>query len=155
MISQAEAHSLFNSAEETMGGYRVQIATLPEFPQIGEKSQLLFRVTDYDYNEIDEFTMGVRIFFGDQQINAFRPEVHKGSHWETDFVFQGPGIHLVKVDLYNMESAADTLTFTFNISTQSPFGYIFLISITMGAGTLAIVVCYIYIPKLLKKRAKH
>ena len=131
MISQASAHSLFNSAEKTMGGYRVQIATLPEFPQIDEKSQLLFRVTDYDYNEVDEFSMGVRIFLGDQQVNAFMPELYKGSHWETDFVFEDPGIHLVKVDLYNMEGSTDTLSFTFNISTQSPFGYIFIISIVI------------------------
>lgn len=138
-----------------MGGYRVQIATLPEFPQIGEKSQLLFRVTDRDYNEVDEFMMGVRVFFGDQQINAFRPELHKGSHWETDFVFEGPGIHIVKVDLYNMKGAKNTLTYTFNISTQSPFGYIFIVSIATGSMTFAVVIGYIYIPKLLKKRAKH
>ena len=31
--AQADAHSLFNSAEEFIGGYRVQIATLPKFPQ--------------------------------------------------------------------------------------------------------------------------
>ena len=35
VISDVYAHSLFNSAEEFIGGYRVQIATLPEFPQIG------------------------------------------------------------------------------------------------------------------------
>ena len=28
--AQADAHSLFNSAEEFIGGYRVQIATLPK-----------------------------------------------------------------------------------------------------------------------------
>ena len=56
IILDANAHSLFNSSEETLGDFRVQIATQPEFPQIGEKSQLLIRVTDTDYNEVDDFT---------------------------------------------------------------------------------------------------
>ena len=40
---------MFNSAESFLGGYRVQVATLPEFPQIGETSEILFRVTDADF----------------------------------------------------------------------------------------------------------
>lgn len=62
LVSDAYAHSMFNSAEEFLGGYRVQVATLPEFPQIGEKSQILFRVGDSEFNEVDQFTMGVRFF---------------------------------------------------------------------------------------------
>ena len=62
LFSDAYAHSMFNSAEEFLGGYRVQVATLPKFPQIGEKSQILFRVGDSDFNEVDQFTMGVRFF---------------------------------------------------------------------------------------------
>ena len=52
IVSEAQAHSLFNSSEETLGEYRVQIATQPEFPQIGEKSQVLLRVTDTDLSLI-------------------------------------------------------------------------------------------------------
>ena len=64
-IYEANAHSLFNSAESTIGDYRVQIATLPEIPSTGEKSQILLRVTDRDLNEVDRFTSGIRIFFND------------------------------------------------------------------------------------------
>ncbi len=66
--TDAYGHSLFNSAEETLGDYRVQIATQPEFPQIGERSQVLIRVTDQDGNEVDRFMMGNRIFYNDEQI---------------------------------------------------------------------------------------
>ena len=52
IISEADAHSLFNSAEQVVGEHRVQIATLPEFPNIGEVSQILIQVqiqkTSYD-----------------------------------------------------------------------------------------------------------
>ena len=65
-FGSAHAHSMFNSAEESYGGYRVQVATAPEFPQIDEPSQFLVRVTDGDFEEVDRFTMGIRIFFNDQ-----------------------------------------------------------------------------------------
>ena len=145
------AHSLFNSAEQFIGGYRVQVATLPEFPQIGDTSQILFRVTDENYEEIDRFTMGIRIFYNDDQIDAFSPQSHEGSHWESDYVFENPGNHIFKVDLYDMEGTSGVLTYTFNMSTQSPFGYIFITSIAIGSGIFAIILGYIYIPKKLRR----
>lgn len=153
-ISELDAHSLFNSAEEFVGGYRVQVATLPEFPNIGENSQILFRVTDVNFNEVDRFTMGVRVFFNDEQVYAFQPKSHEGGHWLTDFVFENPGNHIFKVDLYDMPNSDGVLTYTFNMSTQSPFGYVFFISIVIGATIFAIILGYIYLPKILKFRPK-
>ena len=96
LFSDAYAHSMFNSAEEFLGGYRVQVATLPEFPQIGEKSQILFRVGDSEFNEVDHFTMGVRFFYNDQQIDAISPELHKGGNYSLDYVWKTPGNHVVR-----------------------------------------------------------
>ena len=98
IISDAHAHSLFNSSEETLGDYRVQIATLPEFPQIGEKSEILIRVTDDDFNEVERFAMGMRMFFNEEQIEAVRPQSINGAHFATDFVFYDSGNHIFRVD---------------------------------------------------------
>ena len=58
-VFDANAHSMFNSGEKFEAGYRVQVATLPEFPQIGEPSIFLVRVTEgFDYEEVDKFTNG-------------------------------------------------------------------------------------------------
>ena len=105
IILDANAHSLFNSSEETLGEYRIQIATQPEFPQIGEKSQVLIRVTDLDYNEVDDFTMGIRIFFNEEQIQAIRPNSVDGAHWSTDFIFRDSGNHIFRVDWVSCGSA--------------------------------------------------
>ena len=43
------------------------------------------------------------------------------------------------------------LTYTFNMGTQSPFGYVFVIAITVGALFFAGMMGYIYLPKLFKK----
>ena len=42
------------------------------------------------------------------------------------------------------------LTYTFNMGTQSPFGYIFFIAIVVGALCFAGMMGYIYLPKFLK-----
>ncbi len=111
-------------------------------------------MTDVDFNEVDRFTMGIRVFFNDEQVYTFQPNSYEGSHWVTDFVFERPGNHIFEVDLYDMPGTKNILTYIFNMSTQSPFGYIFFISISIGAGIFAIVISYIYLPKILKSRSK-
>ena len=151
---EAQAHSMFNSAESFLGGYRVQVATLPEFPQIGETSTILLRVTDNDFEEVDRFTLGVRFFYNNQQIDAFPPESYQGGHVDKEYVWKNSGNHIVRVDLYDMEGSSGVLTYTFNMGTQSPFGQIFFISIIVGALVLTGVVIYIYFPRKLKFKSK-
>ena len=150
-INTAYAHSLFNSAEEFYGGYRVQVATTPEFPQIDEPSQLLVRVTDADFEEVDSFTMGIRVFYNDQQVNAIPPTTIKTGHWDIDYIWKNQGNHIVLIDLYDMDGTKGTLTYTFNMGTQSPFGVIFIAAITIGALIFAGIIGYIYLPGFFKK----
>jgi len=150
-MNSAYAHSLFNSAEEFYGGYRVQVATTPEFPQLNEPSQFLVRVTDADFEEVDSFTMGIRVFYNDQQVNAIPPTTIQDGHWDIDYVWKKPGNHIVYIDLYDMDGTEGTLTYSFNMGTQSPFGVIFIVAITIGALTFAVVMGYIYLPKYFKK----
>ena len=151
LFADVSAHSMFNSAEKFYGGYRVQVATLPEFPQIGEPSQLLVRVTDSDFEEVDRFTMGIRFFHNDQQIDAIQPRSYEGGHMDYEHIWRNSGNHIVKIDLYDMGGESGVLTYTFNMGTQSPFGMIFFVSIIIGALTLMVVVIYVYIPKKFKR----
>ena len=151
-LDSAYGHSMFNSAEKFYAGYRVQVATAPEFPQVGEPSQFLVRVTDEDFEEVDRFTMGIRVTFNDQQVDAIPPTSIEGGHWDFDYVWRSSGNHIVLVDLYNMKGKSEVLTYTFNMGTQSPFGYIFFTAITIGALCFAGVAGYIYLPKYLKGR---
>jgi hypothetical protein len=146
------AHSMFNSAEQSFGGYRVQVATAPEFPQIDEPSQFLIKVTKgFDYEDVDNFTMGIRVYYNDQQVDAIPPTLVEGTHWDFDYVWRNVGNHIVRVDLYDMEGSDGILTYTFNMGTQSPFGFLFIGAITTGALVFVGVMLYIYLPKILKK----
>jgi hypothetical protein len=151
-FGSADAHSMFNSAEQTYGNYRVQVATAPEFPQIDEPSQFLIKVTKgFEYEEVDDFTIGIRVYYNDQQVDAIPPTLVTGSHWDFDYVWRNIGNHIVKIDLYDMEGSTGILTYTFNMGTQSPFGVVFLGAITTGAFVFLGVMLYIYLPKILKK----
>ena len=151
-FSDAYAHSMFNSGEKFEAGYRIQVATLPEFPQIGEPSQFLVRVTNgFDYEEVDRFTMGIRIYFNEELVDTIPPKSIEGAHWDIDYVWRNSGNHIVKVDLYEIGENQGVVTYTFNMGTQNPFGYIFFIAITVGAMGLVIVAGIIYLPKKFKK----
>ena len=146
------AHSMFNSGEKFEAGYRVQVATLPEFPEIGEPSQFLIRVTEgFDYEEVDRFTMGIRIFYNEELVDTIPPKSIEGAHWDIDYVWKNSGNHIVEVDLYDIGKNQGVVTYTFNMGTQNPFGYIFFTAIAIGALGLVIVAGIVYLPKKFKK----
>ena len=151
-VFDVNAHSMFNSGEKFEAGFRVQVATLPEFPEIGEPSIFLIRVTEgFDYEEVDRFRMGIKIYYNEELVNTIPPKSIEGAHWDLDYVWKNSGNHIVKVDLYDIGENQVVVTYTFNMGTQNPFGYIFFIAITIGALFLAITIGYVYFTKKFKK----
>ena len=151
LISDVEAHPLFNSGEEWIGDYRIQIATLPEIPAVDEKIQVLLRVVDVDFEELENFTLGIRIFYDEEQVDAVMPTTYQSGHVEMDYIFENSGNHVFRVDLYDLAKDGGILTYTFNISAQNPFGYIFISAVTMGGIMTAMIFIYVY---LSKRRSK-
>ena len=151
LFSDADAHPLFNSGEEWIGDHRVQISTLPEIPAVDEEIQVLLRVVDADFQELDQFTLGIRIFYGGEQIDAIMPKTYQNGHVEMDYIFENSGNHVIRVDLYDVSKDGQPLTYTFNLSAQNPFGFIFIGAITTGGIITAIIFMYVY---LSKRRSK-
>ena len=144
LIPETEAHPLFNSGEEWIGDYRVQIATLPEIPAVDEEIQVLFQVVDGDFQELDQFTMGIRVFYDGEQIDAIMPQMYQNGHMEMDYIFEMSGNHIFRVDLYNISQDGRVLTYTFNIGAQNTFGFIFISAVSMGGIMTAIIFIYVY-----------
>jgi len=151
LIPEAEAHPLFNSGEEWIGDYRIQIATQPEIPSVDEEIQVLLRIVDVDFEELDQFTMGIRIFYDGEQIDAVMPKTYQNGHMEMDYIFEMSGNHVFRVDLYDIAADGQPLTYTFNISSQNTFGFVFIGAVTMGGMMTAIIFIYVYVSK---RRAK-
>ena len=151
LIPEAEAHPLFNSGEEWIGDYRIQIATQPEIPAVGEEIQVLIRIVDADFEELDQFTMGIRIFYAGEQIDAVMPNMYQNGHMEMDYIFEMSGNHIFRVDLYDVANDGQPLTYTFNISSQNTFGFVFISAVTMGGMMTAIIFIYVYWSKRRSK----
>ena len=150
-LFEAQAHPLFNSSEEWIGDHRVQISTQPEIPAVGEKIQVLLRVVDADFEELENFLLGIRIFYHENQIDAIQPAVYEDGHLEMDYVFEESGNHIFKVDLYDVAVDGRVLTYVFNISAQNPFGYIFLGAIVCGGIIIGVIFVYIYSSRIRSK----
>jgi len=86
-----------------------------------------------------------------QDQSTFLTKSIEGSHWDIDYVWKNSGNHIVKVDLYDVGENQGVVTFTFNMGTQNPFGYIFFIAIAIGGLFLAVTVGYVYYTKKVKK----
>ena len=50
-----------------------------------------------------------------------------------------------------MPNNPEPLSYKFNMGTQSPFGHIFIIAITIGALSMTGIFLYIYMPKFSKE----
>jgi hypothetical protein len=144
LIPGVEAHPLFNSGEEWIGDYRIQIATLPEIPAVDEEIQVLFQVVDADFQELEQFTMGIRVFYDGEQVDAVMPKMYQNGHIEMDYIFEMSGNHVFRVDLYDIADDGRPLTYTFNISSQNTFGFVFISAVTMGGIMTAIIFIYVY-----------
>ncbi|MGI0082374.1 MAG: hypothetical protein ACREAF_06840 [Nitrosopumilaceae archaeon] len=143
---------MFNSATQKIGNYKVQVATIPEIPATGEKTQILFRVLDDADNEVEKFRMGVRIFYKDVLVDTIPPQYHEGGHWDTNYVFRESGNHIFRADLYDVAENSGIISYTFNISTLNPFGYIFIYVISAGGIACLAIIVWILISR--KKRMK-
>jgi len=151
LIPGVEAHPLFNSGEEWIGDYRIQIATLPEIPAVDEEIQVLFQVVDADFQELEQFTMGIRVFYDGEQVDAVMPKMYQNGHIEMDYIFEMSGNHVFRVDLYDIADDGRPLTYTFNISSQNTFGFVFISAVTMGGIMTAIIFIYVYWSKRRSK----
>jgi len=151
LIPGAEAHPMFISGEEWIGDHRIQIATLPELPAVGEEIQVLFQVEDADFQELDQFTMGIRVFYDGEQIDAIMPKMFQIGHMEMDYIFEMSGNHVFRVDLYDVANDGQPLTYSFNISSLDTLGFVFIGAVTMGGIMTAIIFIYVYWSKRRSK----
>ena len=132
LIPSSYAHPGYNAEEEVIGKYRVTTSTIPEIPTTGQKTTIVISIYDVDYNPIKNFKAEARIFYNDEQVDTIPTTSIDGNHWDLGYVFKNPGNHVFRIDVEDAGSNGGTITYTFNISTLNPFGYIFTYIISAG-----------------------
>jgi len=131
--SEVFAHPGYNSEEEVIGKYRVSTKTIPETPTTGEPTTIVFTIYDLDFNDIKNFAADIRIFYKDQQLDYIPITYIDGNQWYFDYTFEKPGNHIIRFTVDNAGTDGRAITYTFNISTLNPFGYMFIFIISSGA----------------------
>lgn len=152
LIKDSYSHSLFNSAGQIIGKYYVQIATDPEIPTTGEDAKILLRVSTEETNmEVTDIPITISITKNGVEVHRTPQIVVTEGHYEFDYKFLEPGNYIFYIDLLDLYFTGKTITYTFNIGTLNPFGYIFFSMISIGVSVPLIIIAIILVKN--KRRA--
>ena len=152
IVKDVFAHQLFNSSGEKIGNYYVQVATDPEIPTTGQNVKIMLRISSIDGTELSDVPISISITKNGQEIDKIPQIVVTGGHYELNYKFLEQGNYVFYIDLNDIYFTGKTITYIFNISTLSPFGYIFYSLITFAVVTPLFVITIIYITN--KRRSK-
>jgi hypothetical protein len=152
IVKDVFAHQLFNSSGEKIGNYYVQVATDPEIPTTGQNVKIMLRISSNDGTELSDVPISISITKNGQEIDKIPQIVVTGGHYELNYKFLEQGNYVFYIDVNDIYFTGKTITYIFNISTLSPFGYIFYSLITFAVVTPLFVITIIYITN--KRRSK-
>ena len=152
IVKDVFAHQLFNSSGEKIGNYYVQVATDPEIPTTGQNVKIMLRISSNDGTELSDVPISISITKNGQEIDKIPQIVVTGGHYELNYKFLEQGNYVFYIDVNDIYFTGKTITYIFNISTLSPFGYIFYSLITFAVVTPLVVITVIYITN--KRRSK-
>ncbi len=152
IIKDVFAHQLFNSSGEKIGNYYVQVATDPEIPTTGQNVKIMMRISSVDGTELSDVPISISITKNGQEIEKIPQIIVTGGHYDLNYKFLEQGNYVFYIDVNDIYFTGKTITYIFNISTLSPFGYIFYSLITFAVVTPLVVLTVIYITN--KRRSK-
>ena len=152
-IKDIYAHQLFNSSGQKIGKYYVQVATDPEIPTTGLNTKIMMRISSTDGTEISRVPISIEITKNGQDVNKIPNFIVTNGHHEFDYKFMEPGNYVFYVYLQDIyHNGGNTITYTFNISTLNPFGYIFYSLISFAVAAPFVVMAIIFITNRRRKK---
>ena len=112
----------------------------------------MLRISSNDGTELSDVPISISITKNGQEIDKIPQIVVTGGHYELNYKFLEQGNYVFYIDVNDIYFTGKTITYIFNISTLSPFGYIFYSLITFAVVTPLVVITVIYITN--KRRSK-
>jgi hypothetical protein len=151
-IKDIYGHQLFNSSGQKIGKYYVQVATDPEIPTTGQNTMIMMRISSTDGTELSRVPISIEITKNGQDIDKIPNFDVMNGHHEFGYKFMEPGNYVFYVYLQDIyHSGGNTITYTFNISTLNPFGYIFYSLISFAVAAPFVVMAIIFITNRRRK----
>ena len=147
-------HPPFSTDSARIGNYEIKIETTPPVPEIGKNTQIHFLVLDENGKPIDNFRMGIQIYHNDDLEISVPPADHSSGRYDLDYVFEEPGNHVIRIDLFDLSNGGAILSHAFNVGVlnfyMTMFTYLVMAGLTGAAGI--IIAIMIYQKKISKTR---
>ncbi|WP_101478020.1 hypothetical protein [Candidatus Nitrosotalea bavarica] len=144
-------HPTFSTDSTRIGNYEIKIETTPTVPEIGKNTIIHILVLDESGKPIDNFRMGIQIYYNDNLQNSFPPADHNSGRYDLDHVFEESGNHVIRVDLFDLKNG-DVLSHAFNVGVLNFYMSMFTYLIIAGlAGAAGIIIAIIIFQKKISK----
>jgi hypothetical protein len=144
-------HPTFSTDSTRIGNYEIKIETTPTVPEIGKNTIIHILVLDESGRPIDNFRMGIQIYYNDNLQNSFPPADHSSGRYDLDHVFEESGNHVIRVDLFDLKNG-DVLSHAFNVGVLNFYMNMFTYLVIAGlAGAAGIIIAIIIFQKKISK----
>lgn len=138
-------HPPFSTDSARIGDYEIKIETTPPVPEAAKNTQIHFLVLDQNGNPVDNFRMGLQIYYNDALQNSFLPSDHSLGRYDLDYTFLESGNHVIRVDLYDLKKG-DILSHAFNVGVlnvyMNMFTYLVIAGVSGAAGIIFVIILY-------------
>ena len=138
-------HPPFSTDSTRIGNYEIKIETTPPVPEAAKNTQIHFLVLDQNGNPVDNFRMGLQIYYNDVLQSSFLPADHHLGRYDLDYTFSESGNHVIRVDLYDLKKG-EILSHAFNIGVlnvyMNMFTYLVIAGVSGAAGIVFAIILY-------------
>ena len=138
-------HPPFSTDSIRIGNYEIKIETTPPVPEAGKITEIHFLVLDQNGNPVDNFRMGVQIYYNYILQSSFLPEDHNLGKYDLHYTFTESGNHVIRVDLYYLKNG-EVLSHAFNVGVlnvyMSMFTYLVIAGLAGAGGIVFGIILY-------------
>ena len=138
-------HPPFSTDSTRIGNYEIKIETTPPVPEAAKNTQIHFLVLDQNGNPVDNFRMGLQIYYNDVLQSSFLPADHHLGRYDLDYTFSESGNHVIRVDLHDLKKG-EILSHAFNIGVlnvyMNMFTYLVIAGVSGAAGIVFAIILY-------------
>ena len=138
-------HPPFSTDSTRIGNYEIKIETTPSVPEVGKNTEIHFLVLDENEKPVDNFRMGLQIYYNDALQSSFLPADHSLGKYDLDYVFNESGNHVIRVDLFDLKKG-EVLSHAFNVGVlnfyMNMFTYLVIAGLVGAAGIVVAIMLY-------------
>jgi hypothetical protein len=149
------AHPPFSTDSARIGNYEIKVETTPAVPEVGTDTKIHFEVLDENARPVDNFRIGIQIYYNDDLVKSFPPANHDLGNFDLSYTFRESGNHVIRADLFDLRNGG-VLSYTFNVGVlnfyMSLFTYLIIAGLAGAAGIL--IAIFAFQRKLWTRKSK-